>query len=242
VGESLPLAEKPHLLQPNVRKDELFGIPKSSENSSLMEIKANQLGLTSRHDGPPSYAPLLAKRPRTIEKVKVEEVLETEAPKKESITKLGETAEAVTKPEEMEISVEDTATVAVAQPITPALTKPPPLVKITPPENSTSVVSTVGSSSSSSTTTTVLSIPKWGSPQSAPQDLSITGRTEEPEVVSPNAQRAPIIVSAKRLSPIPSSALSRTSSDLPLGAGRPVVKSVIVCHRQNTPGNVKLYS
>src|SRR5579863_7145023 len=62
--ESLPLAEKPHLLQPNVRKDELFGIPKSAENSSLMEIKANQLGLTTRSSGPPSYAALLAKRPR----------------------------------------------------------------------------------------------------------------------------------------------------------------------------------
>ncbi len=166
----MPLAEKPHLLQPNVRKDELFGIPKSAENSSLMEIKANQLGLTSRNPGPPSYAPLLAKRPQASTSplasdviLKIEEEMEVDQIIKNSSNLLkskdcvGEVKLShliADKSDELKISIVDNTTAV--------LSKPPPLVKITPPPPEGSSSSSLTASSSITTTTTVLSIPKWG--------------------------------------------------------------------------------
>lgn len=160
------------MLQPNVRKDELFGIPKSTENSSLMEIKTSQLGLTSRNPGPPSYAPLLARRPRATSSipttepvvvVKVEELGIDQKPKtsQPSLKSRDCNRDATTEAsnskselsEEVKISIVDASLL-----MTPAvLTKPPPLVKITPPEGSSSSITPTPSNA-----TTVLSIPKWG--------------------------------------------------------------------------------
>jgi len=233
------LAEKPHLLQPNVRKEELFGIAKSVENTSLMEIKSTQLGLTSRTEGPPSYAALLAKRPK-LEVVAPVQPMDTSSSIEETPCSSKDLINIVATADIEDRKPSTTETVLVP-PIQSVLTKPPPLVKITPAEPSIS-----------SSSTSVLNIPKWGSPQIAPQDLSIAGRsdsTPEDVIVSPNIQRAPIIVSAKRLSPSPSSSsainpvTNQSMNDMGTSGessqiARPLTKSVIVCHRPSVGSNV----
>lgn len=66
VAEALPLAEKPHLLQPTVRREDLFGLPMTSGGQSgLGEIQTNNLGLSSRHEDKGNYAALLERKPLT---------------------------------------------------------------------------------------------------------------------------------------------------------------------------------
>jgi hypothetical protein len=235
----------------------LFGIAKSVENTSLMEIKSTQLGLTSRTEGPPSYAALLAKRPRPEVPSDGQDSRMDTSNSAQDVCYSSSSKDVIKKsvllPEEESEERKPAIVESVLVPISSVLTKPPPLVKITPVES-------CNTSTGSATSSSVLSIPKWGSPQIAPQDLSIASRSDAPVsdeiAITPNIQRAPIIVSAKRLSPSPTSsgvtyssggpsqpnteAGSSSSSDP--AVARPLTKSVIVCHRPSTAGNVKSLS
>jgi len=53
--EALPLADAPHLLQPNSRREQLFGIPRPPNNNAseqLFDSLPTRLGLSARHSGP----------------------------------------------------------------------------------------------------------------------------------------------------------------------------------------------
>jgi E3 ubiquitin-protein ligase EDD1 len=53
--EALPLADAPHLLQPNSRREQLFGIPRPPTNNvteQLFDSLPTRLGLSARHSGP----------------------------------------------------------------------------------------------------------------------------------------------------------------------------------------------
>lgn len=250
VGESLPLAEKPHLLQPNVRREEMFGCSKLTENSALKEIKPLHLGLTSRSEDPPSFAALLEKRSKASE-------TNPDMDCTDSTADFGREADVIAvKIEEVEHGskqqmelLKSGESLLPPTASTPAviLTKPPPLVRISSSESGS-----IQSSSSTLQAGSSVTVPKWGSPQSVPQDLSIGPRIEDEGILgmssgtSPNSniQRAPIIVSVKKLSspvqqpPIPcSSSMSQLSVGDNLmdpGLGRSPTKSVIVCNRHAT--------
>ena len=56
MAEALPLADQPHLLQPNARREDLFGMPKqaitvpagSEPSGSSLELPPIRLGLSSQ--------------------------------------------------------------------------------------------------------------------------------------------------------------------------------------------------
>ncbi|CAG7834599.1 unnamed protein product [Allacma fusca] len=286
VCESLPLAEKPHLLQPNVRKEELFGLPKTPGNSSLMEIRTTQLGLTTRSEEAPSYSALLAKKSRLSadETVAEEEEMASEEDSSGDPSGLANTVTPTsysatkgavsiapeilkTKPaDELSISPSPSScprSIPCVEPvISIPLSKPPPLVKITPVVTELNVPVPTPSSG--------LPPPnKWGQPQSAPQDLSMASMStsgtgdisRERESLasstggstSSTMLRAPIIVSAKKISgsgnssaqgssgSSPSAGVGQPSSDRigdasvsDVTMGRSPGKSVIVCHRPSS--------
>jgi len=262
-------------LQPNARREELFGLTKTIENSELLEIKSSHLGITSRSEDTPSYAPLLAKR-ASQPSIKEEDMIvetastsviaepmdsgnfKTESQITSAFAKVSKTTDLETvakvEPENTHlariVNVEQLPAGTIT-PCTPVLTKPPPLVKIHSIELNSS---TTGSQStpSSSSHGSALSIPKWGSPQSVPQDLSMANRNEgfveatSDSIASLNSgtttssvSRAPIIVSTKNVvAPSNKSTTVELSSSAEATMGRSVSKSVIVCHRQGSSLNV----
>lgn len=278
VGESLPLADKPHLLQPNVRREEMFGCSKSAENSALKEIKPLQLSLTSRSEHAPSYSALLQKKqksgPEAANAMDVDMPDHAAAVEPTSVKEFDTSFTSVTTVKLSETAERQHIEIIKAEPSsgssssshvhTPTiiLTKPPPLVRITCSEGG-SIQSSAPSSLAQHAGPSLTIVPKWGSPQSVPQDLSIGTRGDEDSVgvsvlpaglgpassgSSPNSniQRAPIIVSVKKIpsSPVISGSSSGSSSmahlsvvsDVvvpePHGLGRSPTKSVIVCNRQ----------
>ncbi|CAL8144298.1 unnamed protein product [Orchesella dallaii] len=203
VGDSLPLAEQPHLLQPNVRREEMFGCSKSLENSALKEIKPLHLGLTSRSEDPPPYSALLEKRQRSKDSAVAMDV--------------------------------DTPDTNVGPGIRDGESSSAIRMRISPSDGN-------NPSSSQSIPGPSMSVPKWGSPQSVPQDLSIGTRNDEEGGISgtsptSNIQRAPIIVSVKKIpsSVLPSPGTLSVNDSVVVGdsgIGRSPTKSVIVCNRQ----------
>ena len=171
LSEGLPLAERPHLLQPNARKEDLFGLPTVKEDAESTDIRLAHLGLSSRIDNEKDYTNFLKKS------------------KSESNdqTRVRVSYERTRDFEEMDIS-EELELIRSAM----ASRKPPPLVKIgSSGENQ-------GQATESSPTPTTM---KWSLPQNSPQDLSINTSVKNSETGGDSGvaiKRAPIIVSPKK--------------------------------------------
>ncbi|CAK8697546.1 unnamed protein product [Clavelina lepadiformis] len=138
---ALPLAEKPHLLQPSSRKEELFGRPRMDDNSSSLGSLSMSVSRRmnaadrSKKDEVEKKQPAITE-PRMPLKEQVVDAKEEppESPTVQDLSKTAPSTEDATKKkptEEMETEPVDLATKHVAPTEEVAVETPPPAVTVT---------------------------------------------------------------------------------------------------------------